>query len=844
MGEVYKARDTRLNRTVALKVLPPQGDRDRFATEARAVAALSHPNIVGVFDVGENYIISELIDGEQLPAPTVPLRKLLDLAAQIADGLAAAHAAGIAHRDIKPANILVTRDGRAKILDFGLAKNVTALADGDTQAITTTQPGVILGTVAYMSPEQVRGVAVDARSDQFSFGLVLYEMAAGHRAFDRATSAEIMTAILREDPEPLPATVPAPLRWIIERCLAKEPAERYASTLDLYQELRTLRDHISELSGSAAVPAPEADSRGGKVWPWVAIPAAALLLASGAFWLGRSGQGFEVRLRYTPVANDPRPELLPAFSPDGKSIAYIRNTDQDPLSDSYQQIMFRALEAATPTVLVPAMPQIASLAWAPDGTRIYFLTFRRGLWSVSVSGEKPQKVLEEAGGAFGIAPDGKTLLTAHDVDHPGAGTRTEFFASAPPGSPLRPVKGISIPTDTSQAAGLLVFAPDGSRFAIPCGTSEKLLVCIVEYPGGKFHSLAVKGPTRSMSWYPDSRHLIVTDRDAMQVMDTTSGATHNLLSTPEVLQQASLSPDAEKLVYSAGMADYDIVEASLDGKSSRPLVEGSLQDTSPDWSPKGDLLAFTRNYGLNSEIWLQSADGQISTRLVMSTRGPQALHMPRFSPDGRRIAYSDASGLFTILVGGGRPVELYHEKDAVIFALDWSPDGSSIILGERVGEQVHLRRVPSGGGQPVTLAAHSPQSFYLGLHWTPDGKWIVGASIDDVHLVSPDGKQDRLLVEDVQGGDLSRDGKTFFALRRNDSHQWTVVPVDVVTGREGASITLPVAGSLFLGGVRVHPDGKRIAFHANALTYDLWMIEGFPRPARGMELLWGRWVTP
>ncbi|HEX3878785.1 MAG TPA: serine/threonine-protein kinase, partial [Bryobacteraceae bacterium] len=241
MGEVYRARDPRLGREVALKILPPAFANDpsrqaRFEQEARAAAALNHPNIVGVFDIGAAdgsfYIVSELVSGETLAAlieqGPVPTKRLLDIASQIADGISAAHAARITHRDLKPANIMIASDGRAKILDFGLARQSSAPAASPdaTATIHQTSVGMIVGTVNYMSPEQARGREVDYRSDQFSFGLILYEMASGKRAFERPESVQVMSAILTEEPPPLDSKIPAPLRWTIERCLAKEPRDR------------------------------------------------------------------------------------------------------------------------------------------------------------------------------------------------------------------------------------------------------------------------------------------------------------------------------------------------------------------------------------------------------------------------------------------------------------------------------------------------------------------------------------------------------------------------------------------------------------------------------------------
>jgi serine/threonine protein kinase len=283
MGEVYKARDTRVDRTVAIKISKEEFI-DRLEREARSVAALNHPNICQLYDVGPNYVVMEFVEGSPV-AQAENTRKLLDVAVQIADGLAAAHAVGFTHRDLKPDNILLTRDGRVKILDFGLAKLAqTATGPGDTtRAISITNPGTTVGTVNYMSPEQARGEPnLTPQSDQFSFGLVLYELASGKRAFQRPTAPETMTAIIREEAEPLPASVSAPLRWIIERCLAKEPSARFESTRDLYRDLSSLRDHISEVLSPASASLATA-KRARQHW---IVPAAALI---GVLLIGALG---------------------------------------------------------------------------------------------------------------------------------------------------------------------------------------------------------------------------------------------------------------------------------------------------------------------------------------------------------------------------------------------------------------------------------------------------------------------------------------------------------------------------------------------------------------------------
>ena len=304
MGEVYAARDTRLERRVAIKVLAAElaahgTHLTRFQREAKAASALNNPNIVTVYDVGEtdsiSWVAMELIEGKSLTeliaAGPLPARKLLDLAGQIADGLAAAHEAGIVHRDLKPANVMITREGFVKIVDFGLARGQANEAPDGTQATTETSPptltGDIVGTAGYMSPEQARGEKVDFRSDQFSFGSVLYEMATGRRAFKENTRIDTLAAVLNEEPEPIAKLrpgLPPPLRWVIERCHAKAAGDRYESTGDLAREIRGIREHLSEVSGSAAVEEPSTRRKFG-----LAAGLLAAIVAGGGLWaiLGR-----------------------------------------------------------------------------------------------------------------------------------------------------------------------------------------------------------------------------------------------------------------------------------------------------------------------------------------------------------------------------------------------------------------------------------------------------------------------------------------------------------------------------------------------------------------------------
>ncbi|HET6268190.1 MAG TPA: serine/threonine-protein kinase, partial [Acidobacteriota bacterium] len=304
MGEVYRARDSRLGREVALKILPAEFSTnrerlDRFEYEARSASTLNHPNIITIYDVGTSngtsYLSMELVDGkslrEILDDGALPLRRIVNIASQFADGLAKAHAAGIVHRDLKPENLMITKDGFVKILDFGLAKATQMGSDNTSKLMTQTGAGVVMGTVGYMSPEQASGKTVDFHSDQFSFGAILYEMITGKKPFQRATPAETMVAILREDPEPVnslnPQTPPV-LRWILERCLSKDPEERYASTRDLARDLQAIRDHISEVSGSvAAIEGAAPSARRSRILVPVLLLLSLLAGAAIAKWLGQ-----------------------------------------------------------------------------------------------------------------------------------------------------------------------------------------------------------------------------------------------------------------------------------------------------------------------------------------------------------------------------------------------------------------------------------------------------------------------------------------------------------------------------------------------------------------------------
>src|SRR5688572_17946875 len=493
MGEVYRARDTRLGREVAVKVLLPEVSADdsrrrRFEQEARSASALNHPNIVTVYDVGSVdstiYLATELVEGrtvrELLADGALPLRKLLDVAVQVAEGLAKAHDAGLVHRDLKPENLIVSKDGFVKILDFGLAKLTEMTSSDGSSTLQTmagapgTVPGTVMGTVGYMSPEQASGRDVDYRSDQFSLGSILYELATGQRAFQRNTGAETLTAIIREEPVPVGQAnprVPAPVRWIVERCLSKEPEERFASTKDLARDLRSLRDHLSETSVSETV----ASSPGRKRAPAWLVPAIALVAgtALGVF-------GMRMLPGSRPSANSAPQRLTfrhgtilsASFAPDGRSVVYAAAWDGKPVA-------LYTTRAESPESRALALPPASLLSVSPAGELAVSLGWRPVIgWEtlgtlarVSLEGGAPREILENVMDAD-WSPDGKELAVVRDA---GPTRRLEFpigkalhdspgYISHPRVSPDgKLVAVIDHPQRGDNLGRVLVFGADGKK---------------------------------------------------------------------------------------------------------------------------------------------------------------------------------------------------------------------------------------------------------------------------------------------------------------------------------------------------------------------------------------------
>jgi serine/threonine protein kinase len=832
MGEVYKARDTRLNRLVAIKVAQERFS-ERFAREALAVAALNHPNICQLYDVGPDYLVMELVEGVPIAAPDSP-RKLLDFAMQIAEGLAAAHAAGMVHRDLKPDNILVTPDGRVKILDFGLAKAVdTAVGAGPDDSTCTigisdrlTDPGTTVGTAAYMSPEQARGRPdLTPQSDQFSLGVVLYELAAGKQPFRRESRAETMAAIIREEPEPLPTAVHPPLRWVIERLLAKDPAERYDSTRDLYRELRQVRERYSQASsGAQLVAAAEPPTRRHTLAAWgLATTAIAFSLLLLALVLEAPSQLDLSSYRFTAITREGAFDMAPEWSPDGKSIAY------DAMVHGVSQVFVKAIGADSAAQLTHSSKDCITPSWSKDGSAIYYSS-DDNLWAVSASGGKPDLVLANAN-ASAMHPDGKTVMFERGgklwIASLQDGQVREFW---------------QLPHNRVVEEK---FSPDGSKIAL----LESGDLWIVPYPAGTPRRIgAVPRILDSASWLPDNRHLLIATNtpsfvSTLWLLDVAEGSRRAVYTSPVAIQRASVSPDGKRVAYATGALEWDVLEISLPDGAVRTVLGGGGTSWWPDWAPSGNhFVVSTNRSGIPAIEDVSSTDG-FSRRLAALPTGASMVGNPRWAPDGSRFAFYSLSGgagraLMISNASGGGEVTIDREVQATYA---WSPDGQWIAYVNKAGKLAKIK--PVSGASAVILAKAEPAlEVRRVIQWSPAGDWILYAVADGLSLISPDGNTNRKLSSRKFLADgFSRDGTEVFGVFHNAAGtgaQWQLYSLNVKTGAEKllAPVDLPASANDMVG-FSLHPDGKRFLTSIGKWPYDIWMLEGFDQHKTWLDRL-------
>ncbi len=832
MGEVYRARDGKLGRDIAIKVLPAQTSADptrrqRFEQEARSASALNHPNINTIYSIGEAdgdiYIAMELVEGRTLrelmaSGEALPTKRLLDIAVQTAEGLAKAHSAGIVHRDLKPENLMVSKDGYVKVLDFGLAK-LTQSSSQENSVLPTaiaapTEPGTVMGTAGYMSPEQASGQAVDFRSDQFTLGAILYEMATGKRAFQRKTGAETLVAIIREEPEPLgqlAPKAPAPVRWIVERLLAKDPEERYASTKDLARDLKSVRDHLTETSASGALEFAEPARRRRRGW---VVPAAlAFVLGAGAALFAGKSLGFFVPAppRFQRLTFRRGSIVTARFAPDGVSVVYGASWDGNPteiFTARPESPESKSLGLPSANLLsVSRQGELAiSLGWHPligwESTGL--------LARVPVAGGAPREMLDNVEDGD-WSPDGKELAVIHRV---GDRARLEY----------------PIGTVVAETTGWLSnprVSPDGRYIAVwdhpERGDNAGRLV---------FYDLAghvrAEGPsvggTAGFAWSP--RGFVVMAGAGVLQRVWPSGKARPSISLAGGFLPEDISSGGALL---AKRVNYrrEIVGVAAGESRERNLtwLDWSFPD---DISDDGRTLLFDEQSSgrQNYLCYLRKTDG--SPAILLAQSKGYAL-----SPDGRwALTQSlDSNQLALVPTGAGSPKVL--SKTGLIYQWGYFfPDGKRLLLWANEsghGSRFYVQEIDGGKPRPIT-----PEGFgvsFGGRAISPDGRMIAGIAPDRKVVICPvDGGPPRPLpgtAADEMVWGWTADSRSLYVGKI--AMPARVEICDLATGarRLWKEIVPPdPAGVLAVGPILITPDGKSYVYSYRRTLDDLFLVTG------------------
>lgn len=722
MGEVYKARDPRLDRLVALKILPHDfasdaTARERFEREARTASALSHPNILSVFDVGRDagaeYLVTELIEGttlrERLAAGPLPPREVVLVGAQIADGLAAAHGAGLMHRDLKPENVMVTRDGRVKILDFGLAKPLRDSQLGQETRTAISHSGLLVGTVGYIAPEQVRGEPGDTRSDLFALGVVLYEVTSGRRAFDLPTTVEVLNAVLKEDPPELGVHTPEGLRQIIGHCLEKDPARRFQSAADVAFALRAL-------SGGSTTTGQSLQRSGeGRRMPWLAASrwralAAVLLVAAAAAagaWFTRTAPALPPR-QFTMVTEDGAPPTAAAISPDGRYVAYATT----------QRVWLRRLSDATARA-VSGSDEPGSVFWSPDSAWLAFQA-QGQLWKVPAMSDSPPVAIARVpadftplGGATWL-PDGRILFATGS---------SGLYEVASTGGEARLVLDVDAGKDADfhHVSAL----PDGSVVFVTHPTDASAPYVIEVFDGSARRPL-LKGEGLATPRYESSGHLLyATARGLWAVRFDVSAL--RIAGEPVLLQADAHSPSVAAdgtlvLLPDAFGVQQQLVWLERSGLSGEPLSRESAGMRNIRLSPDGRRAAATVTTGGNPELWVFDTTRLDERRLTFD---PERDRQPAWVAGGTGIAYICGNGLCTMsLDGAGRPQTLLPDN---VLQVSATSDGTQLVVSRRPEDSlsdlfvVDTPREGAAATPRPLIAAPRTQVF---ADVSPDGRYV------------------------------------------------------------------------------------------------------------------------
>ena len=801
MGEVYRARDTRLGRDVALKILPESFARDterlrRFEQEAHSVAALNHPNILGVFDIGQHngspFLVSELLEGDTLRTVLdrgpLPQRKTIDYGVQIAQGLASAHEKGVVHRDVKPENIFIMKDGRIKLLDFGLAKlsqkasAAGADSDGVTLTSSHTAAGLVMGTAGYMAPEQVRGEPADPRTDIFAFGAVLYEMLSGRRAFRRDTPAETMTAILREDPPEFTASdhpVSPALDRIVGRCLEKNPEQRFQSAKDLSFALAALTGTDSSAGLRIGT-----TTRRLAFLPW-ALAAITLCLGAAVAWFLASRPEPAQRMQFAiPVTGE---VSHMALSADGSTLVFISPEENSGLPMVYVQRI-----GSPSATLLPGTEGASYPFLSPDGSNVAF--FANGkLQKMPVTGGVPQvlaRVLAARGGSWGsrdviiYAPDAGSTIWRVNADGTGTAPVTTFGGKE------------------DNTHRWPVFLPDGDHFlfldANFAWRDDRFSGIYLSSLSGRDKKLVLLchsgfGYGANHLFYADDQRKLVSiafNPASGTISGSTTVVANALGFQPSTFWAALTAANNGILVYNstAGAAQSLLTWMDRSGKELG-RVGGPAIQCNPTLSPDGSRVAvdISDPKENNVDVWLESTSGPGNTRFTFD---PAEEVVGVWSRDSKTIAYrSNLSSGFGLMVKPATGLErerlvLQGPGTDDFLPNSWSPDDMKVLVTHQGLSGPHLELVSLSDGRSTNLlSGNAGQSNGM---ISPDGKWVAYASDEsgswEIYVTTFPGAAGKWQVS-RGGGTEPRwrgDGKEIFYLGPNG--MLTAVPVNSESG--------------------------------------------------------------
>jgi serine/threonine protein kinase/Tol biopolymer transport system component len=856
MGEVYRARDTRLDRDVAIKVLPELASSEperlqRFETEAKAAAALSHPNILAVYQMGTYagvpYLVSELLEGKTLTESVrrgpLPLRKAIDYGVQIARGLAAAHEKGIVHRDLKPDNLFVTKDDRIKILDFGLAKVMEPKGLAINAAPTLTLPGVAMGTIGYMSPEQVRGLATDYRTDIFALGAILYEMVMGKRTFERPTSADTMSAILNEEPAPiseLAPETPVALQKVVLRCLEKNAEQRFQSASDLAFALEALSESaVTTPSGAHAIlpdgprkNGPNKDdankdrekktgetkdgtkdelnrSRATLAWAAALIVLTALL---AYFWM-RPAPVPRIA-NYVQLTHDGQPKSL--VGTDGSRI-YLGLGVGNSGSFAYHGIGEMSVSGGEPR-RIPMLPSPDMLPQdlSPDGSELLVVDGRgappRGpLWTLPMLGGSPRKLGDASAEIAAWSPDGKMLAYSNLSD---------LFVAKADGTDAR--KLVSVKGDIKN----VTWSPDGSHLRFDssesAGSIGQQTAWEVTLAGADLHRLLAGGhdpPDECCGkWTADGKYFVFQSQNQIWALPRKGGFLHAeskpiaLTSSPLLLSSPLPSRDGKKLfligqTYRGELMHYDAKSRQFSSFLGGISAEYVAFSKDAQWVTYVSYREGT--------LWRSKLDG--SERLQL-TYPPIYPVLPRWSPDGKKIIFFEfaisadkPARIYEVSADGGSPQPLLPNDLHQQLDPNWSPDGSKIIFGNESNDPssaIHVLDVASRqvSDLPDSQGLYSPR-------WSPDGRYISAFSADSRRLLLFDSqlkKWTELATGSLSWLNWSHDGRYVYLLDYRGKNAVVRIRISDRATEQVADLKNFAAGGRYGGSLALAPDDSPV----------------------------------